>query len=90
VVVFLLSMGLAASGCGGGSVAADTQVAAAPRPASGAAPSPLPADPADRIVPAGLTPERKETLIHHVHSHLDVFVNGKAAVVPARGRNRHH
>lgn len=30
---------------------------------------------------AGLVPERSETLIHHVHSHLDVFVNGGPVVV---------
>ena len=32
---------------------------------------------------AGLKPRGYETLQHHVHSHLDVFVNGKRAVVPA-------
>jgi hypothetical protein len=32
---------------------------------------------------AGLKPEPFETLIHHVHSHLDVFVNGVAVRVPA-------
>jgi hypothetical protein len=28
-------------------------------------------------------PERHETLIHHVHAHLDVFVNAKRVRVPA-------
>jgi hypothetical protein len=32
---------------------------------------------------AGLKPEHYETLVNHVHSHLDVFVNGKAVRVPA-------
>jgi hypothetical protein len=32
---------------------------------------------------AGLEPETYEHLVHHVHSHLDVFVNGKHVVVPA-------
>jgi len=32
---------------------------------------------------AGLKPEPFETLIHHVHAHLDVFVNGAAVRVPA-------
>jgi hypothetical protein len=32
---------------------------------------------------AGLVPEHFETLIHHVHSHLDVFVNGRHMKVPA-------
>jgi hypothetical protein len=30
-----------------------------------------------------LKPERKEFLIHHVHAHLDVFVDGKPIAVPA-------
>jgi hypothetical protein len=32
---------------------------------------------------AGLAPDTHETLIHHVHAHLDVFVNGEAVTVPA-------
>jgi hypothetical protein len=32
---------------------------------------------------AGLTPETHEFVFLHVHSHLDVFVNGKTVVVPA-------
>lgn len=32
---------------------------------------------------AGLVPERSEHLAYHVHSHLDVFVNGKRVTVPA-------
>jgi hypothetical protein len=55
----------------------------APKPAHGAAPWPAPKEPLPLIVAAGLKPERKETLIHHVHAHLDVFVNGKHEVVPA-------
>jgi hypothetical protein len=55
----------------------------APRPSTGAAPWPAPAHPLRLAVAAGLTPERKETLIHHVHSHLDIFVNGKPIRVPA-------
>jgi hypothetical protein len=72
-----------ATAVGVGSVGARGGVAPAPRPAHGAAPWPAPADPLRRTRLAGLTPERKETLIHHVHAHLDVFVNGKAEVVPA-------
>jgi hypothetical protein len=30
-----------------------------------------------------MDPERKESLIHHVHAHLDVFLDGKPIVVPA-------
>ncbi|HEX4733665.1 MAG TPA: hypothetical protein VH247_04575 [Thermoleophilaceae bacterium] len=42
-----------------------------------------PDDPLKRTVEAGLDPERKEYLIHHVHAHLDVFVDGKPIAVPA-------
>ncbi|HKP17863.1 MAG TPA: hypothetical protein VJT84_05235, partial [Gaiellaceae bacterium] len=55
----------------------------APRPAQGAAPWPAPPDPLRLTRAAGLQPEPKETLIHHVHAHLDVFVNGKRVLVPA-------
>jgi len=34
-------------------------------------------------VAAGLKPQPKEFLDHHVHAHLDVFVNGQPVVVPA-------
>jgi hypothetical protein len=57
--------------------------APAPKPARGAAPWPAPADPLRLTVAAGLRPERHETLIYHVHSHLDVFVNGARVIVPA-------
>ena len=32
---------------------------------------------------AGLVPEVNEHLAYHVHSHLDVFVNGKRVTIPA-------
>jgi hypothetical protein len=44
---------------------------------------PAPPDPLERTVAAGLEPERKEFLIHHVHAHLDVFVDGEPIVVPS-------
>lgn len=62
---------------------ANTPPAPAPKPARGAAPWPAPADPLRLTLAAGLRPERKETLIHHVHSHLDVFVNGAHVIVPS-------
>jgi hypothetical protein len=34
-------------------------------------------------VAAGLVPETHETLQHHVHAHLDVFVDGVRQIVPA-------
>jgi hypothetical protein len=33
-------------------------------------------------VKAGLVPETAESLQHHVHAHLDIFVNGVAQIVP--------
>jgi hypothetical protein len=66
-----------------GVATAATRVAPAPRPAHGAVPWPAPSDPVRLTRAAGLTPGRKETFIHHVHAHLDVFVNGKHVVVPA-------
>jgi hypothetical protein len=74
VLVVLAALGIAGLAIGAGP---------APRPAHGAAPWPAPKRPLPLIVAAGLKPERKETLIHHVHAHLDVFVNGKSEVVPA-------
>src|SRR5690348_4689102 len=44
---------------------------------------PAPRNPLALARKAGLTPERHETLIHHVHAHLDVFVNGQHVQVPA-------
>jgi hypothetical protein len=54
-----------------------------PKPKTGAAPWPAPRDPMTRTRLAGLVPEHFETLRHHVHSHLDVFVNGAHEIVPA-------
>jgi hypothetical protein len=54
-----------------------------PKPRTTPAPWPAPSDPLIRTRQAGLTPERKETLIYHVHAHLDVFVNRKVIRVPA-------
>ena len=36
-----------------------------------------------RTVLAGLTPLRYESLVHHVHAHLDIFFNGKHVRIPA-------
>jgi hypothetical protein len=54
-----------------------------PRPMSGAAPWPAPKDPMRRTRLAGLVPEVNEHLTYHVHSHLDIFVNGKPLEIPA-------
>jgi len=44
---------------------------------------PAPPNPMALTRKAGLTPETHEFVFLHVHSHLDVFVNGKKVVVPA-------
>jgi hypothetical protein len=44
---------------------------------------PAPPDPLERTVAAGLEPGPREFRINHVHAHLDVFIDGKAVVVPA-------
>jgi len=54
-----------------------------PVPKVGAVPWPAPPDPMARTRAAGLVPKGYETLQHHVHSHLDVFVDGVHEVVPA-------
>jgi hypothetical protein len=66
-----------------GAFAVGASSAPAPKPAHGAAPWRAPANPLPLIRAAGLEPERRETLIHHVHAHLDVFVNAKRVRVPA-------
>jgi hypothetical protein len=62
---------------------ADKKAAAAVPPATGGLPWNAPSDPLAATAAAGLQPETHETLTHHVHAHLDVFVNGKQLVVPA-------
>jgi hypothetical protein len=59
------------------------EVPPAPTPETGAAPWPAPPNPLELTVEAGLEPEVNESLIHHVHAHLDVFVNGEPIQVPA-------
>jgi hypothetical protein len=44
---------------------------------------PAPNDPMTLARKAGLTPETAERLQYHVHSHLDVFLDGQKIVVPA-------
>ena len=73
---------------GGGTGASPAQARQAEQePASSGADArvlwPAPPDPLERTVAAGLEPERKEFLIHHVHAHLDVFVDGEPIAVPA-------
>jgi hypothetical protein len=72
---------LALAGCGGGTKVVEQGPAAAP--AQGAAPWPAPANALELARKAGLTPETHEFVFLHVHSHLDVFVNGNPVTVPA-------
>jgi hypothetical protein len=44
---------------------------------------PAPADPLARTRAAGLVADTHENFVHHVHAHLDVFVNGQPVTVPA-------
>ncbi len=44
---------------------------------------PAPSDPMERTVAAGMEPEPKEFLVNHVHSHLDVFIDGRPVLIPA-------
>jgi hypothetical protein len=89
-LAMLTALGLSSAACGGASSSSATRgssssSASTAHPATGAsAPSwPAPPDPLRLAVAAGLKPEPFETLIHHVHSHLDVFGNGSAVRVPA-------
>jgi hypothetical protein len=52
-------------------------------PAQGDSIWPLPGNPLELTVSAGLQPEPKETLHFHVHAHLDVFIDGRDVLVPA-------
>jgi hypothetical protein len=77
---------LVAASCGGtvASGAALTPSGAMASPAGG--PKllwPAPSDPLERTVEAGLEPAPKEFLVNHVHSHLDVFIDGAPILVPA-------
>ena len=52
-------------------------------PKVGAVPWPPPSDAMARTRTAGLVPQGFETLQHHVHSHLDIYIDGVHQVVPA-------
>jgi hypothetical protein len=52
-------------------------------PASAPALWAAPGNPLELTVSAGLQPEPKETLVFHVHAHLDVLIDGHSVLVPA-------
>jgi hypothetical protein len=78
-IVFLVGV-LAA--CGSSSKQTKTIVAPAAS-ASDPTPYPAPSNPMALAAKAGLVPEDAEQLQYHVHSHLDVFVDGTHIIVPA-------
>lgn len=71
------------AGCGGKKATKTVSQHTAPTPAQGAVPWPAPPDPMELTRKAGLTPETHEFVFLHVHSHLDVFVNGRHVTIPA-------
>ena len=81
VLAILLVGAIAVAACGGGD--ADSGSGDEARPADEFPDWPAPDDPNERTTEAGLTPEVKEHLQTHRHSHLDVFVDGVAVPVPA-------
>jgi len=84
--IAVVSLALGAAGCG-----TTPAVSGSPPPASASAGGsgsttlvwPAPANPMDLAVKAGLKPLPKEFVNNHVHTHLDVFVDGKRVAVPA-------
>jgi hypothetical protein len=80
VVVLLSIVGAACSSSGKPSTSKSTDPGGKP---AETVVWPAPADPMARARAAGLVPETHETLVHHVHAHLDVFVDGRPVKVPA-------
>jgi hypothetical protein len=90
VVAVVVALGLAA--CSSSHPATSPTTPAAPTttlapsgpiPSSGAVPWPAPTDAMAHAREAGLVPKGFETLDHHVHSHLDVFLDRSPVTVPA-------
>jgi hypothetical protein len=83
VTAIALAMVAGGTACGDEGDESSYRAERAPIPSTGAPPWPAPGDPLRRTRQAGLRPERREQLAYHVHSHLDVFVNGEPITVPA-------
>jgi hypothetical protein len=79
------SSGGGSSSAAGGTAppSGSTTIQPVAQPATEAAPWPAPPNPIALSAKAGLASEPTEVLAYHVHSHLDVFVNGQPQVVPA-------
>lgn len=75
-----------ATGCGGGHSTAPASTSGSSG-AADAASIAWPAPPPDRVIglvrAAGLVPETAERLQYHVHTHLDVYIDGQKRTVPA-------
>jgi hypothetical protein len=76
-IVCLALLAIAAGGAEGAE-----RVSPAPKPKLGAVPWLLPPGAMRRTRLAGLTPERHEFVLYHVHAHLDIFLNGKPVNIP--------
>jgi hypothetical protein len=87
-LMLVVALALIASGCGGGNSSPQQAAPAAARPQTGAVPWPAPADAMLRARLARVPVGRYEYGVpghpgKHIHAHLDVFVNGRPARVPA-------
>jgi hypothetical protein len=87
-VVLLIAVATLLVGCGSSSKKSNADAATGSTsltflPATAAQPWPAPSNPMELAVKAGLKPEPAEQLTHHVHSHLDVFIDGKPIIVPS-------
>ena len=82
ILIAIIAMGPLAAGCGGGGTSEPLVRGTVDNTGSLAWPAP----PADQVAAltraAGLELENKESLVHHVHAHLDVFIEGEHRTVP--------
>jgi hypothetical protein len=82
-----MALVLVATACGGGgsehASTPSTGALATTTIAAAASPWPAPPNPLQLAARAGLVPENRESLVFHVHAHLDVFIDGAPIVVPA-------
>ena len=85
----LVSVALSVAACGSSSKPksatgqGNTPITAPTPSRNDPAPWPAPSDPMARARAAGLVPEPAEQLQYHVHSRLDIFVDGQQKLVPA-------
>ena len=91
VLVAVALTAMFAAGCGGGGSKGTEKSSARQTDIGGTAdpggPVAWPAPPADQVATlatkARVALENRETLIHHVHAHLDVFIDGEHRTVPS-------